>query len=157
MTLIIRDYDIDEKTLALIPVKHIHYHTIVLTSNQNLYVKKTPFELIKKAALNGGSDYRGRRTSMIYLTGIKQKNPIPISESKNIFAFPTQSPKQLNCYWIFFHHVDSIKPIESASSERHSIILFKNKQKLHIKESVYLLEKQMYRTWLCKKALQKSY
>ncbi|WP_445506878.1 competence protein ComK [Niallia sp. 03190] len=150
MSASLSDYEINKKTMALIPAFHHAYDTIVIETNRKLYVKKTALQLIQKAAIRGGSDYRGRRVYVIYLLGAKHKLPIPIDEAKQIYAFPTKSPSQINCCWIFYHHVKHIqKPTRSTPREYHSIIVFKNGQELLRTESTFILEKQMYRTWMC--------
>jgi competence protein ComK len=147
---ILTTYNVNEETNALTPAFQLDYQTIVLEGKRELFVKQTPLELIKLAAKRGGAEYNGRRTSMTYLTGIHKKIPIPINPQKNIYAFPTTSPNQAHCSWIFFHHVDEIKPTKGNS---RSIIQFKNGREIKMNESLHILEKQMYRTWLCKKAL----
>ncbi|WP_420818828.1 competence protein ComK [Paraliobacillus sediminis] len=81
----------------------------------------------------------------MYQTGVKRKVPIPINLMKNIHAFPTQSPSQFECKWIFYNHVLLIKPNHSNSTYK-SIITFKNLQELPMYETYYVLEKQMHRT-----------
>lgn len=150
---ILTTYKVNEKTNALKPAFQLDYQTIVLEGKREFYVKKTPLELIKLAAIRGGADYDGRRTSMSYLTGIHKKIPIPINPQKNIYAFPTTSPSQAHCCWIFFHHVDEIKP---SKGTYRSIVQFKNGSEIKMNETLHILEKQMYRTWLCKKALDED-
>ncbi|PKG25273.1 competence protein ComK [Niallia nealsonii] len=152
MPTILPNYEINDQTLALKPSFHHKYSTIVLEGDQKLFIKQTPLQLIQQAALKGGSDYNGRRKSLIYLTGIKKKIPIPLYPQKNIYAFPTHSPNHINCHWIFFHQVESIQ--KHPTSTYSAKIIFKNGQELLLEESLYLLEKQMYRTWLCVKALE---
>ena len=77
MAAILSNYEISEQTLALNPAFHHEYSTIALEGNQKLYFHQTPLQLIPQAALKGRSDYHGRRKSIIYLTGIKKKIPIP--------------------------------------------------------------------------------
>ncbi|HWJ76476.1 MAG TPA: competence protein ComK [Niallia sp.] len=148
---ILTSYKVNKKTKSLKPAYQIEYQSIVMEAgNKELYVRMTPLEIIKQATLAGGAAYNGRRTSMTYLTGIQKKVPIPISESQNIYAFPTCSPNHPDCIWIFFHHVEDIKPSAGAYK---SVIQFKDGRELKMKESLPVLEKQMYRTWLCIKAL----
>lgn len=154
MTKILSHYKITEKTLSLQPAAHIEYQTIVEEEQQIYYVKQTPLQIIKEAVLHGGATYNGRREAISYLTGIQKKIPIPIEPNKQIYAFPTLSPTQNDCCWIFFHHVDAIRSYKLPNDKSYrSIILFKNGTKLNMKESAFTLEKQMYRTWLCVKAL----
>lgn len=97
MKKILDDYEVNRSTVALLSVAHIDYCTIVLEENRQLYVRKTPTQIVKASCLEGGSTYDGRRTAIRYRTGSKQKVPIPINPRENIFAFPTHSPKAFEC------------------------------------------------------------
>ncbi|MFT8323532.1 MAG: competence protein ComK, partial [Bacillus sp. (in: firmicutes)] len=66
---------------------------------------------------------------------------------------PTHSPNNMHCCWIFFHHVYRIKKSSTSSPAIRSIIIYKNGQELAMKESASILEKQLFRTWLCIKTL----
>ncbi|RSK28840.1 competence protein [Bacillus sp. HMF5848] len=150
MDAILVDYVINEKTMIVLPTAHLHYQSIVWETNRILYVQKTPLQLIQQACIEGGADYAGRRISMIYHTNAKQKTPIPINPTLNIYAFPTESPNNFNCKWIFYNHVLSIERNQSATKSTYpSIIIFKNGQTLPITESLYLLDKQRQRTAMC--------
>ncbi|MRG87643.1 competence protein ComK [Salinibacillus xinjiangensis] len=150
MKKILNDYFINESTLALLPATHHEYDTIVLVQDQKLYVRKTPLQLIKKACLEAGSSFNGRREAVIYQTSFFNKVPIPILPSRDIYAFPTHSPSDFQCQWIFYNHVQSIKTNRSPSKPSvKSIIIFKNEHQLSMRESYYLLEKQMQRTAIC--------
>ncbi|MDL4842469.1 competence protein ComK [Aquibacillus rhizosphaerae] len=147
---IFNDYAITEHTMILSPAAHVDYQTIVLEHNRKLFVKKTPIQLIKKACLEGGSSYDGRRSAMIYLTSCRRKVPIPIDPNKDIFAFPTHSPSQYSCEWIFYNHIRLIRSsINSMSNNPVCMITFKNGQQLTTESSYYTIEKQMYRTAMC--------
>ncbi|KAB7662872.1 competence protein ComK [Bacillus sp. B1-b2] len=153
MSEILNSYKVNTSTKLVSPAYQIDYQSIVLEGKNEYLVKKTPLEIIKEATIQGGSEYKGRRTSMTYLTGIHKKIPIPISESKDIYAFPTCSPNNPDCIWVFVHHVEDIMPSKGAHP---SIILFNDGVEKHMKESQHILKKQLYRTWLCKKALQRK-
>lgn len=136
MKVIVSEYDINQSTMALLPVAHIDYSTIVVEQNGQLFVKKTPLQLIKAACLDGGASYEGRRAAVTHLTGAMQKVPIPINQLTNIFAFPTHSPTVFHCSWIFYHHVRTIKPPENpADTTKQAIIHFKNDLQLPMSES----------------------
>ncbi|MBM7571394.1 competence protein ComK [Aquibacillus albus] len=150
MTKILSNYDVNEQTMALLPAAHLDYYTIVLDCNRQLLVKRTPLQLIGSACLKAGSSYDGRRSAVIYLTNSKKKIPIPIDPFLNIYAFPTCSPSQFHCHWIFYHHVKSIvSNSKTSQANTPSSIIFKNEYQLPMKESFYLLEKQMHRTAEC--------
>jgi competence protein ComK len=144
--IILEDYEITQKTMALLSAAHLDYWTIVLEPDQQLYIHKKPLQLIKTACLKGGSTYEGRRTAVHYLTQSKNKVPIPINPLEHFYAFPTHSPNQFHCNWIFYHHVKSMTPCKKSNE---TIITFKNSQELTLPVSHYTLEKQLYRTATC--------
>lgn len=146
MKIVLNHYEINKKTMVLIPVSNWEYSTLVLEADgKRLYVKETPFQLIKDACLKGGSTYEGRRAAVVKLTNIKNKVPIPINPYEQICAFPTHSPYQFNCHWIFFEHIASIHPKQPSQS----IIIFQNFEELVVPISYYTLQKQMHRTADC--------
>ncbi|MFB4163918.1 competence protein ComK [Alteribacillus sp. JSM 102045] len=143
-------YEINPSTMALLPAAHMDYEVIALEEHQKLFVRKTSIQLIQSACLDGGSTYEGRRMAVTHQTGSKQKVPIPVNPLHQIFAFPTHSPRVLECNWIFYHHVHSIQAHRSPQEPSiQSIITFKNGQQLPMKESSYILEKQLQRTAMC--------
>jgi competence protein ComK len=145
---VLPNYEINKETMALIPAKHFDYETIVLESNQTLYIKQRPMEMIKAACLEGGSTYEGRRKAVIYQSVAQHKVPIPIHPAEQIFAFPTHSPDLYECHWLFYHHVKSITP--DPKTPRNSIITFTNHgEPLIIDVSHNSLEKQLQRTSFC--------
>ncbi|MFS1517107.1 competence protein ComK [Bacillus sp. SCS-151] len=150
MEKVLQEYDINQSTMILLPATHCDYDTIVYEQQQQLAIAKTPLQLVKAACLEGGATYDGRRKAMTHLTGSKQKIPIPINPQYDIFAFPTQSPHRFENSWIFYHHIKSIEPYEAPTNTTiQSIITFTNGEQLQMKESHYIVEKQMQRTAMC--------
>ncbi|WP_077623203.1 competence protein ComK [Sediminibacillus massiliensis] len=147
MNEVLNHYEINEKTLALLPAAHIDYATIVLEGDKTFHISQTPLQLIKTACLEAGASYDGRRKAVMYQTGSKRKTPIPINPGKHIYAFPTQSPSLFSCAWIFYHHILSIKPLANKPTEK-SMIIFDNGIKLPLQESHFVLENQRQRTAL---------
>lgn len=150
MNKVLTHYQINEQTLALLPAFHFDYDTIVLEVDRTLYVKMKPLQLVEQACLDGGATYEGRRGAVTYQTGAKRKVPIPICPQRNLFTFPTQSPSEFTCHWIFYTHVHAITPCRTTKkSNIKAIITFKNGQQLPMSESYYLLQRQMQRTAIC--------
>ncbi|GAA0319098.1 hypothetical protein GCM10008967_07030 [Bacillus carboniphilus] len=145
MKKILQDYTITPNTMILIPARHLDYRTMVIETGAVHYVNLSPLDLIKTACLQGMSTYDGRRNAIMYLTGFKRKVPIPIIPALKIFAFPTLSPEQFDCTWIFPHHIQSIQP----TKQNQSNITFQNGQELTLNESSFVLEKQVQRTAYC--------
>ncbi|GGM40547.1 hypothetical protein GCM10011351_28430 [Paraliobacillus quinghaiensis] len=129
MSEVVIDYYVTNRTIALLPVKHFEYDTVVIEVGCKKYVKQTALQIIKQACLDGASSYQGRRSAVSYKTGIKRKVPIPINLVKNIYAFPTQSPSQYDCSWIFYNHILCVTPnVPTSETDYKSIITFKNNQ-----------------------------
>ncbi|WP_227937161.1 competence protein ComK [Alkalihalobacillus deserti] len=145
--IILEHYEINPDTFALLPAYHTDYDTIVWERDQLLYVRKTPLQLLKEACLEGGAEYDGRRIAVTHKTGIQSKIPIPVNPLEHIYAFPTHSPKQSECSWIFYHHIKSIKRHPKNSTQ--SIITFKNIKEYSLNVSYHALDKQVQRTSYC--------
>ncbi|GGA91609.1 competence protein ComK [Ornithinibacillus halotolerans] len=141
---ILEHYQINERTMAIIPANQLNYQSIVIEAEVKLYIKKTPFEIIKRGCLENFSSYEGRRDAVTHLTGYKRKVPIPISVHRNIFVFPTHAVKDLDCCWIFYHHVESI--VEQKPNIKQSVILFKDGSEFIVNVSKSELLKQLERT-----------
>lgn len=108
MNEVLSDYKINSHTMALLSAAHIEYDTIAVETNQELFIRKTPYQLISGACLENCSTYEGRREAIKHHFGIKRKVPIPINPGKNLFAFPTHSPTDFACNWIFHSHIQAI-------------------------------------------------
>lgn len=143
---VITHYQINEYTLALIPVKQIAYQTIALQGHQSLYIKKTPLEIIEKGCLDHFITFEGRKKAITHNTGWTRKVPIPISMDKHITAFPTHALKNENCCWLFYHHIDAI--VEDFHNKGHSIVLFKNDIQIRLLVRASELIGQLERTRL---------
>ncbi len=145
------DYIINPQTSALLPARQIEYDTIVFEQDKRLHVKKTAMQLIEEACLIYGSTYEGRRKATMYRTDFKRKVPIPISINREIYTFPTHSPSDYDCAWIFPSHVQFIRDIASENSNgEKSLIFLDNQLKLASNASSYMIEQQLDRAELCK-------
>lgn len=147
LSMIVQDYLITEKTIALFPAKQIEYNTIIYEEHNTLLTKETTLELIEKACLNYGSTYDGRRKSVMHRTGYRRLVPIPISISRDIYAFPTHSPKHYECAWIFLDHIDFWK---ANRDSQETTIVFKNGKSLVVDVSEHVIQKQVQRTANCR-------
>ncbi|GIO28288.1 competence protein ComK [Ornithinibacillus bavariensis] len=148
MSRILPHYEINERTMALLPSNNISYETIAMETDQTLYIEKTPFEIIKRGCLDNFCSFEGRRESIKYLTGFSRKVPIPISIYRNIFAFPTRALKDWKCGWIFYNHVESI--VEDVSRYHQTLVIFKNGNQIKMDVTILELLKQLERTSLIK-------
>lgn len=148
---ILTHYKINERTLALLPAKHMNYATIAYEHNKQYFVQQTPIQLVKAACLDHGSTYQGRREAVMYHTGYKRKVPIPISTSREIYTFPTSKSTEFECIWVFPTYIQSV--IHHPAPKTHSaqsIVQFKNGLQLPLDISSYIIHKQMERTSACR-------
>lgn len=140
-TQVIDEYIITEDTLAILPVKHIEYSSVVYELGEGYYVRQTPMQIIKASCKAYHSSYDGRREATISLTNAKYKSPIIIRERDDLLAFPTISPKKFECAWILATH---IKTIENPNNE--SCIIFNNGFPLTLAISFHCLQSQLNTT-----------
>ncbi|WP_081727776.1 competence protein ComK [Halalkalibacter wakoensis] len=143
---ILLHYEINRDTSALFSANHTDYYTIVWERDQLFYVKKPILQLVKEGCLEGGAEYDGRKTAVVFKTGIQNRIPIPINPIEHIYAFPTHSPKLHECSWIFYHH---IKTIKRHHNPHQSLITFKHGKELLLDISYHTLERQVQRTSYC--------
>jgi len=149
---VLEDYTIQSNSIALLPAKCIEYHTIVLTSNEKLYIKRTPLEIIKASCYQNFSSYEGRREAVKHLTDFQKKLPIPVNTFQDIYAFPTKSPTSDDCVWLFYHHIKKIVDNHKIDMECEfpSTVHFVNNTELSLNISHFSLSHQFYRTAVCK-------
>ncbi|RKQ34245.1 competence protein ComK [Oceanobacillus halophilus] len=138
-------YHINPNTLAIIPIQHDTYKSLIYDSNQTIYNKKKPLQLMEQACIENLCLFEDRRKAVIQLTGFKKKVPIPINPDKSMYAFPTHSITSADCCWVFYHHLSHVKSISKTVSR----VLFTNGVHLEIPESPRMLKKQLQRTRKC--------
>lgn len=101
---IIDTYITNTNTYMLLPVRAIDYYSIVLEKESIYYVKQTPLEIIRRSCLKLGlTTYEARRKVIAEEYSLRYKTPIVLSQLEEIFAFPTMSPVNQECCWIFQH------------------------------------------------------
>ncbi|WP_158634035.1 competence protein ComK [Radiobacillus deserti] len=153
---ILSNYEITEMTMALVPKFHTEYRTLAIeTGGKMIYIEKTPLELIEHACIQGWSTLTGRRKAILKRTGFSHKVPILLDEAKEIITFPSKSPKSDKCSWIFYHHVSFVQKISKQRNNKEYLttIVFKDGQTLEMKESSYILERQLFRSYKFTKML----
>lgn len=141
------NYMILEQTMVLLPAREIEYQTIAFDVHEQNFIKKPIMKLIEEACVTYRSTYEGRRGAVIKRMNFKRKVPIPISIHRNIYAFPTHSPYDHECIWIFPKHIKAISSVpQDKNANAKSIVIFKNNMQLELPISEYELRKQISRT-----------
>ncbi|WP_163539015.1 competence protein ComK [Gracilibacillus sp. YIM 98692] len=133
-------------TLAIIAIQDIHYQVKIIEQEEVIYHTSSAISIIKENCLYYGASYKGRQASVKYHLDFQQKTPIPIQPTKDIYAFPTESPKSFTCCWFFFHAIASINQTE----HQQSVIHFANGKKETFPISHHTMKKQYDRTGMVK-------
>jgi competence protein ComK len=103
---IVDDYVLNGKTMALLHEPSNLYQTKIIEENKVVYTKKSSLKLIEEACILGGSTYTGRKNAMKKILRTNSKLPIPINPISGMFFFPSRSPKDINCNWFSFFHIN---------------------------------------------------
>lgn len=150
-------YKIHANTFAIIPAKAIDYDTIVLEQNRKIHVRQTPMQIIEEACLHHWTTYVGRRNAVHQHTNFYQKVPLPISIQKQLYFFPTHSPKRFDNCWLAYQHILSVEQVnETTSTHPQTSLQFKDGQTLKLNISQHILQTQMDRTFQVMYQLQKT-
>lgn len=139
------NYRITPDTMAIFPLYDVMYQSSILEYDQTITSEEKPIDIIKENCLHYGSSYHGRKVAVQHHLEFRQKIPVPIQPTKNIYTFPTQAATSFNCIWLFFH---AIKHIENR--EQLSTITFINGQTVNIETSYYTIQKQYNRAGMVK-------
>lgn len=131
-------YEINEKTVAIIPVDN--KSTKVIEEDSSFLVNNSCMKIIEESCEFFGSSFIGRQKGTKSLIGINYKSPIIIEESKNIIYFPTTSPRLKECSWFSLNHIKSYE-----SKEGKTLIFFENGEKLVVNISYGSFDNQFLR------------
>lgn len=99
----LRNYIINESTLALIPLGK--NRTKVIEKYITYEVIANAVSIVDESCKFYGSSLKGRSQSAKYLIGTSYKCPVIISEVKEIIVFPTLSYKNPEAVWFSYNGI----------------------------------------------------
>ncbi|MEI2375267.1 competence protein ComK [Priestia megaterium] len=137
-------YQIGLTTKALIPVNDPIHRTKVLDAAGEYMLSKTCKQLLEEACIRELSTFKGSIAAVRKMFPYKQLTPLVINRSQAIIAFPTSSPNDYGCAWIFASHVHTSHTLASVHSPS-MLIYFKDGTFIPVKLSYYSLEKKLAR------------
>lgn len=140
-------YGVGLGTQAIGPAWHVKYQSIIHDQKGIFYSTATPLQLIKEACSIYFGTYEGKRDCVIQYLGYYQKTPIPISIIHSLYAFPTTSPREHKCVWIFLHHIAYFD--EHPNDPSKTVIFFNNGTHLVVDTPPSIIYKQIGRTLAC--------
>ena len=135
-----KEYEINPSTLCIYPIDKKRSYVYEL--DDQFEVEMSCFDIINSSCLFFGSSYNGRRTGSTSLLNSTHKVPILIEESSEIIFFPTASVSNINCIWISYNNLESIKKIDKDYSD----VLFKHNREFKMKISYFILSNQVIRS-----------
>ncbi|QKS72640.1 competence protein ComK [Paenalkalicoccus suaedae] len=98
-------YTINADTMILMPAYDINYESIVYEKHSCYYVRQPAFSLIDAACRMAFATYEGRVQAVKSMLPYEKKTPVLISEIEQLAVFPTHSPQNMECHWVFPQHV----------------------------------------------------
>lgn len=130
---------IDTDTLVVQPIFENALKTHIITTHGSYTSSFSQLELLNLACMRYFSTYEGRIQASRYQTSFHRKTPLLVAEN-GIFAFPTMSPLNAECMWIFNHSFKSKK-----HTDKSTILQYDNGVEIVVNASVHTIEKQRQR------------
>jgi len=143
-----RDYEINEKTLAVVPFGK--KKTIIYEEHDCFILEQPVNKIMDKSCRYYGSSIEGRQKGTTSLTGLTYKVPIIISEENNIIFFPTSSPRLKDCAWISLNNLNRY-----FDKKETTIIEFLNRETIELPLSYNVLNNQILRASRLESTLRK--
>ncbi len=134
-----KDYEINEETMALIPINE--HQTLVKEVKKDYLINKKAYEIMEESCEYYGSSYKGRVVAAKKMLDTHYKVPILLEESENIVFFPTKSAELDDCCWINYNFIKEYK-----KNGKKVKITFSNNQKENFDISKLSLENQISRS-----------
>ena len=133
------DYEISEKTLAIMPIDE--ERSKIIEESGDFIVNKSVMKIIDESCKFFGSSYEGRFYGTKKMTGITHKSPIIVEESRKIIFFPTHSPRISKCIWISFNNI-----IDYEGDGKDCIIKFSCGKSINLHSSYSIIDNQILRS-----------
>lgn len=92
------NYEINEETMALIPINE--NHTRIIELKEEYIVKQSAFDILEENCIYYGSTYDGRIKAAQKMLNFSYKLPLLVEETEKLIFFPTKSSTSEDCCWI---------------------------------------------------------
>lgn len=133
---------IDRNVLFLESFYETQRRSRIITKDGIRYSRDSPLVLIDKACMLYASAYEGRAKATRHNLKQHKKNTLLISED-GLAAYPTKSPSQLDCVWVFNHQYR----LEAISPARTRIVYDQYGVFTEVSVSMHTLAKQRTRLY----------
>lgn len=143
-----RDYEINEKTLAIVPFGK--KKSIVYEDRDCFILDKPVNKIMDSSCKYYGSTFEGRQKGTTSLTGLTYKVPIIVSEENNIIFFPTSSPRLKDCAWISLNNINRY-----YDKKEKTLVEFLNQETVELPLSYNILNNQILKASRLESTLRK--
>ena len=143
-----KDYEINEDTIAVIPIGY--ERTKIIELENEYIIEKKAYKVMDESCIFYGSTYKGRLAAAKKILECSYKLPILVEESQNIIFFPTKSSLEEDCCWINFNYVKNV-----IKNDKKCTINFINDKRLDFSISKLSIENQIARSTKLSYVLQK--
>ncbi|MCA1055239.1 competence protein ComK [Rossellomorea aquimaris] len=131
------------RTMAVYPAYHERYQSVILNqTGKHVFSERSIMELMNEACMRNGASYDGRVKAVKHVLPYFRKTPVMISKEPYILAFPTVSPRNYECTWLFCTHIENF-----SHSNGKTYVHFKNGSMLEVSCSVRVLRTQLERAF----------
>lgn len=118
-----QSYEINPKTMALL-YNEATLGSIIIETDRIIYCVLTPNQIIKRSCILLGISYEMRRESIRRILKKSQMLPVIMDSYEKIIVFPTSSPRNEKCEWLFFNHIIDNHP--NKYNKKYTIVTFSN-------------------------------
>ncbi|MFI3260778.1 MAG: competence protein ComK [bacterium] len=133
-----KNYILNNNTCAVIAT---YSGCTIIDNKGNTLLEERAYNLLKYNCEHYGCSYNDRVTDSKSLLNASYKLPIVINDKDNFIMFPTSSFRCDSCSWINIGMVDKYY----QQRKNKTVVIFKNKQKIILDISYFILEKQIMR------------
>ncbi|WP_368653324.1 competence protein ComK [Ornithinibacillus sp. 4-3] len=134
-------YIITKNTKAIIANSSGHYRSKIFHSEGESNSIHSPRQIISYNCMKNHSSMEGRETAARHVLRTNSKLPISVNPSLGIYLFPTTSPRNPQCVWLSYYHIDFFKQVDELT-----YIHFQDGTNLHISISERTLDQQYKKT-----------
>ena len=99
------NYNISERTKAIMLAKEEPYRTKVFDGKEMIYLQEDIVKLLDRNCTANGAAMIGRNKTVEFILSSNSKLPIPVSPKKGHFFFPTTSIRNPDCILLSFYQI----------------------------------------------------
>lgn len=142
-----KNYEINDETLAIIPVSENQVKVYEL--EDSFFVDNQATQIMEESCRYFGSSLDGRRKGTETMIGVNYKAPVIVEESKEIIFFPMSSTRAHDTIWIGLKHIRTY-----YRTGKGITIEFQNGKKLTLDVSFGIVDNQILRATRLESALR---